>query len=115
MGRPEACTARGRRGSFIVVDFHHLLLAGFYRRTGLQECRNSAFDQKSPGFLRGYGQEWSTSAVLIIYPVDARTRKTVGSMTRKLSVTESLNSGQHSETFSRRNSSSASANSLYVA
>jgi hypothetical protein len=25
------------RYSFIVVDFHHLLLAGFYRRTGLLE------------------------------------------------------------------------------
>ena len=23
--------------SFIAVDFHHLLFAGFYRRTGLQE------------------------------------------------------------------------------
>ena len=27
--------------SFIAVDFHHLLFAGFYRRTGLQELCNS--------------------------------------------------------------------------
>jgi len=30
--------------SFIAVDFHHLLFAGFYRRTGLQDFRNSAYE-----------------------------------------------------------------------
>lgn len=52
---------------------------------------------------------------LKLYPVQARTRKSFGFMTRKLSVTESQNSGQHLGTFLRRKSSAASANSRYVA
>ena len=38
-----------------------------------------------------------------LYPAHARTRKSFGSMTRKLSVTESQNSDQRLGTFSRRN------------
>jgi len=30
--------------SFIAVDFHHLLFAGFYRRTSLQDFRNSTYE-----------------------------------------------------------------------
>jgi hypothetical protein len=30
------------RYSFIVMDFHHLLLAGFYRRTSLLDFRTNA-------------------------------------------------------------------------
>ena len=50
-----------------------------------------------------------------LYPVHARTRKSFGLMTRKLSLTESQNSGQRLGTFLRRKSSVASANSRYVA
>ena len=45
-----------------------------------------------------------------IYPVHVTTRKSFGSMTRKLSVTESQKSAQLRGTFSRRKSSAASAN-----
>ncbi len=35
--------ANADRYSFIAVDFHHLLFAGFYRRTGLQDfCKLSS-------------------------------------------------------------------------
>ena len=60
---------------------------------------------------------WSTQEKLFgqLYPVHARTRKSFGLMTRKLSVTESQNCGQLLGTFSRRKASAASANSRYVA
>ena len=45
----------------------------------------------------------------------ARSRKSFGLMTRKLSVTELQNSGQRLGTFLRRKSSATSANSRYVA
>jgi hypothetical protein len=45
-----------------------------------------------------------------LYPVHATTRKSLGDMTRKLSVTESQRSAQLRGTFSRRKSSVASAN-----
>ena len=50
-----------------------------------------------------------------LYPAHVRTRKSFGLMTRKLSVTDAQNSGQHLGTFLRRKSSVASANSRYVA
>ena len=50
-----------------------------------------------------------------VYPAHARTRKSFGLMTRKLSVTESQKLSQFLGTFSRRNVSAASANSRYVA
>src|SRR5271157_4919694 len=51
----------------------------------------------------------------LLYPGHARTRKSFGLMTRKLSVTELQNSGQRLGTFLRRKSSATSANSRYVA
>ena len=51
---------------------------------------------------------------MALYLAHARTRKSLGSMTRKLSETESRNSDQRLGTFSRRNSSVTSANSRYV-
>ena len=42
-----------------------------------------------------------------------KTRKSLGSMTRKLSVTESRNSDHRTGTVSLRNSRTSSANSLY--
>jgi len=50
-----------------------------------------------------------------VYPVHATTRKSLGDMTRKLSVTESRRSAQLRGTFSRRKSSVASANWAHVA
>src|SRR5450759_3527124 len=49
------------------------------------------------------------------YPVHVMTRKFLGDMMRKLSVTESRNRGQFRGTFSRRNPSVASANWAQVA
>jgi hypothetical protein len=40
------------RYSFIVVDLHHLLLAGFDRRTEIQDCCNSELGRKWRGFER---------------------------------------------------------------
>src|SRR5450756_1569158 len=51
----------------------------------------------------------------IIYPVHVITRKSLGLMTRKLSVTESHRSAQFRGTFSRRKPSVASANWAQVA
>ena len=51
----------------------------------------------------------------LLYPVHATTRKSLGDMTRKLSVTESRRSAQRRGTFSRRKSSVASANWAHVA
>ena len=51
----------------------------------------------------------------IAYPVHVTTRKSLGDMTRKLSVTESRSCAQLRGTFSRRNSSVASANWVHVA
>ena len=50
-----------------------------------------------------------------IYPVHVTTRKSLGDMTRKLSVTELRSCAQLRGTFSRRNSSVASANWVHVA
>jgi hypothetical protein len=52
---------------------------------------------------------------LDIYPVHVRTRKSFGSMTRKLSVTESRSSGQRLGTCSRRKVRTASANFRWLA
>jgi len=52
---------------------------------------------------------------ILVYPVHATTRKSLGDMTRKLSVTESRRSAQRRGTFSRRKSSVASANWAHVA
>ncbi len=52
---------------------------------------------------------------MILYPVHARTRKSFGSMTRKLSVTELQNSCQFCGTSLRRKLSTSPANSLEVA
>ena len=49
------------------------------------------------------------------YPVHAITRKSLGDMTRKLSVTESHRSAQFRGTVSRRKSRVASANWVQVA
>ena len=51
----------------------------------------------------------------MIYSVHAITRKSLGDMTRKLSVTESHMSAQFRGTFSRKNPSVASANWAHVA
>ena len=55
---------------------------------------------------------WSLA---LIYPVHVTTRKSLGDMTRKLSVTELRSCAQLRGTFSRRNSSVASANWVHVA
>ena len=54
-------------------------------------------------------------APLFVYSVHATTRKSLGDMTRKLSLTESHRLTQFRGTFSRRNSSVASANWAHVA
>src|SRR5208282_6653925 len=54
-------------------------------------------------------------AALHLYSVHVTTRNSLGDMTRKLSVTESRSSAQLRGTFSRRNSSVASANWVHVA
>ena len=51
----------------------------------------------------------------LIYPVHARTRKSFGLMTGKLSVIESHNSNQFCGTFSRKKVSTSAANSRDVA
>ena len=62
------------------------------------------------------GSSFSAIGELIkVYTAHARTRKSFGLMTRKLSVTESQKLSQFLGTFSRRNVSAASANSRYVA
>ena len=68
---------------------------------------NGAIVRKDPHHL---GFEFPVAA-FVIYPVHARSRKTFGSMTRKLSVTESRNSGQRLGTCSRRKVRTASAKS----
>src|SRR5208282_6199822 len=78
--------------SFIVADFHPLLLAGF---AGAPEIPLSPRRR--------------------LYSVHVTTRNSLGDMTRKLSVTESRSSAQLRGTFSRRNSSVASANWVHVA
>jgi NAD(P)-dependent dehydrogenase (short-subunit alcohol dehydrogenase family) len=50
-----------------------------------------------------------------VYPVHARIRKSFGSMTRKLSVTESQSSSQFCGTSLHRKLSTSPANSLEVA
>jgi hypothetical protein len=50
-----------------------------------------------------------------VYPVQVRTRKSFGLMTRKLSVTESRKLPQFLGTLSRKKSSVASANCPHVA
>ena len=50
-----------------------------------------------------------------LYSGHARTRKSFGLMTRKLSVTELQDFGHHLGLFLRRKSSATSANSRYVA
>ena len=57
----------------------------------------------------------SEDRVYFIYLVQIITRKSLGEMTRKLSVTESRNLCQFRGTFSRRNSSVAAANWAQVA
>src|SRR5271166_5788323 len=52
---------------------------------------------------------------VLIYPVHAITRKSLGDMTRKLSVTESHRFAQLRGTVSRRKPSVASANWVHVA
>src|SRR5450759_1545197 len=52
----------------------------------------------------------NTYTVLVIYPVHVITRKSLGLMMRKLSVTESHRLAQFRGTFSRRKPSVASAN-----
>src|ERR1035437_4584026 len=54
-------------------------------------------------------------AIIWLYPVHVTTRKSLGLMMRKLSVTESQRSAQFRGTFSRRKPSVASANWAQVA
>jgi light-regulated signal transduction histidine kinase (bacteriophytochrome) len=80
----------------------------------LDSLSQTIVDQKAD--IQWFGEDFSVEAdKLQLYPAHARTRKSFGFMTRKLSVTESQNSGQHFGTFLRRKSSAASANSRYVA
>ena len=66
--------------------------------------------------LRGMGAEhWNVRCSSAVYPVHAITRKSLGDMTRKLSVTESHRFAQLRGTVSRRKPSVASANWLHVA
>ena len=52
---------------------------------------------------------------IVIYPVHVTARKSLGSMMRKLSVTESQRSAQFRGTVPRKNPSVASANWAQVA
>ena len=58
---------------------------------------------------------FTSNSFLEIYPVHVTTRKSLGLMMRKLSVTESQRSAQFRGTFSRRKPSVASANWAQVA
>ena len=62
----------------------------------------------------GAAGKW-TDYVALLYLVHAITRKSLGDMTRKLSVTESHRSAQFRGTVSRRKSRVASANWVQVA
>jgi len=61
----------------------------------------------------GISDEWQS--LCLLYPVHVITRKSLGEMTRKLSVTESHSPAQFLGTVSRRNPRVASANSRHVA
>ena len=77
--------------------------------------------KRSTGDVRPAKQGKPKGAVLdahadfILYPVHVTTRKSLGLMMRKLSVTESQRSAQFRGTFSRRKPSVASANWVQVA
>src|SRR5450830_1540795 len=64
--------------------------------------------------LENLGLKLSVTKI-IVYPVHDITRKSLGLMMRKLSVTESQSSAQFRGTFSRRKPSVASANWAQVA
>jgi hypothetical protein len=59
--------------------------------------------------------DYAPDIISDLYPVHVTTRKSLGLMTRKLSVTESQRSAQFRGTFSRRKPSVASANWVQVA
>ena len=93
--------------------FHnfHLFVAifDFIAHTVVEPFRIIA-RRHDPGRLRIFRRNsWN------IYPVHVRTRKSFGSMTRKLSVTELRSSGQRLGTCSRRKVRTVSANSRWLA
>ena len=106
------------------------VVGGVYKRTrqdeggGRQQRAEVRFDDIA-GCLRTPGGGCSRQTIIVIkgndvrtrliYPVHARTRKSFGFMTRKLSVTESQSSGQFCGTSLRRKVSTSPANSLEVA
>ena len=79
--------------------------------------RMESFDTMSwlAGWQRAINQDAETFLNLKVYPVHAITRKSLGDMTRKLSVTESHRFAQLRGTVSRRKPSVASANWVHVA
>ena len=68
------------------------------------------------GETRGRPEKaWRALMPYLVHPVHVTTRKSLGDMTRKLAVTELRSCAQLRGTFSRRNSSVASANWVHVA
>ena len=107
-------TDRLHAGFFIIRDDSHRIRDDSHRvawHVGLFQNLDLPVDAED---VRHLFFEFRIAA-LQVYPVHVTTRKSLGDITRKLSVTELRSCAQLRGTFSRRNSSVASANWVHVA
>ena len=101
-----------------IVDRHVLQLIKLWLKAPVEERDDDGKRRmsggKSSARRHASGRGRQPNALRDLYLAHARTRKSFGLMTRKLSETESQHSSQFWGTLSRRNVSVASANSRYV-
>jgi NO-binding membrane sensor protein with MHYT domain len=118
-----ATLAGGVVGGFAVTSMHYtaMLGTGFVPPDAPTSLTTPLFSENLLAFMIAGAitvvciGNLTLVGLMWLYPVHVTTRKFFGSMTRKLSVTESQNSAQLRGTLSRRKLSAASANWAQVA
>lgn len=113
LARGERLRGRGPMIALQILQSIALLLAAFEACVAGQIAYRPSLSWF--GMIHFVGLVYSGgSAISLIYPAHPRSRKILGEIIRKLSVTESQNSFHLRGTSSRRNPKVASANSVHV-